>query len=321
MFDTIHFPKAKKIWYMGKILNWDEVMVHSQSHALHYGSSVFEGIRAYRTENGPAVFRLDEHIHRFMHSAKVLKMKIPYSEPEIVDAIKLVIRENRLEAAYIRPLMLYAYGNLGLIPKACPVELIISTWEWGAYLGKESVHGVKVYILPWRRIHHSQHHMGAKLGGNYVQSTFCGMIAREKGFDEGIFLNLEGNVAEGPGENILIVKDGIVTTNDRTESILEGITRTTVLKIAQDLGMKTEIRPITKQDLCEADEVMFTGTAVEVVPIIRITDGSEPGEPDKECVVADGQAGPVTKRLRAAYMETVSGKRPEYEDWLTYVNS
>jgi branched-chain amino acid aminotransferase len=321
MFDTTHFPKAKKIWYMGKILNWDEVMVHSQSHALHYGSSVFEGIRAYPTDNGPAVFRLDEHIRRFMHSARVLKMKTPYTESEIMDAIKLVIRENRLEAAYIRPLMLYTYGNLGLIPRACPVELIISTWEWGAYLGEESVHGVKVYILPWRRIHHSQHHMGAKLGGNYVQSTFCGMIAREKGYDEGIFLNLEGNVAEGPGENILVVKDGVVATNDRTESILEGITRTTVLKIAQDLGIKTEIRPITKADLCGADEVMFTGTAVEVVPITHITDGSVPGETDKEYMVADGQAGPMTKRLRAAYMETVSGKRPEYAEWLTYVNS
>jgi branched-chain amino acid aminotransferase len=320
MFETVHFPKAKKIWYMGKILDWADAMVHSQCHALHYGSSVFEGIRAYNTPKGAAIFRLDEHIRRFFHSAEVLKMQFSYSKDEIIDAIKVVMHENDLESAYIRPLLFYSYGNLGLFPKACPVELIISAWEWGAYLGEKSKQGVSVFILPWKRIHHSQHHMGAKLGGNYVQSTFCGMIAREKGFDEGVFLNLEGNVAEGPGENILIVKNGVVKTNDRTESILEGITRTTILAIAEDMGMTTEIGPMTKQDLFEADEVMFTGTAVEVVPIVRITDGSTPDEPEQEYIINTGEPGPVTQRLRAAYMETVGGQRPEYEDWLTYVN-
>ena len=320
MFDTANFPNAKKIWYMGKILDWDDALVHSQSHALHYGTSVFEGIRAYSTARGPAVFRLDEHMDRFMHSAKVLKMQTPYTETEIIDTIKLVVRENRLDSAYIRPLLFYAYGNLGLVPWASPVELFISAWEWGAYLGKKSVNGVNVYILPWKRIHHSQILMGAKLGGNYVQSTFCGMIAREKGFDEAVFLNLEGNVAEGPGENILIVKDGIVKTNDRTESILEGITRTTVLQIAEDLGMQTEVGPMTKEDLFNADEIMFTGTAVEVVPIIRIADGSVPGDPEKEYVVGGGLPGPVTKQLRSAYLETVNGKQPRYDGWLTYVN-
>lgn len=320
MFETDHFPNAKKIWYEGKILDWADALVHSQSHALHYGSSVFEGIRAYNTPKGPAVFRLDEHIRRFFHSAEVLKMTFSYSQDKIIELVKLVLRENNLGAAYIRPLLFYSYGNLGLVPKASPAELIISAWEWGAYLGEKSKLGVSVFILPWKRIHHSQHHMGAKLGGNYVQSTFCGMIAREKGFDEGIFLNLEGNVAEGPGENIMIVKDGVVKTNDRTESILEGITRTTVLSIAEDLGIATEIGPMTKQDLFEADEVMFTGTAVEVVPIVRVTDGSVPEEPEREYVINTGEAGPVTKQLRAAYMDTVAGRRPEYEGWLTYVN-
>jgi len=320
MFDTAFFPNAKKIWVMGKVCDWDDVLVHSQSHALHYGTSVFEGIRAYSTARGPAIFRLKEHIDRFMHSAKVLRMGVPYSSADIIDACKLVIRENGLEAAYIRPLLLYAYGNLGLIPKACPVELIISAWQWEAYLGEKADKGVDVYILPWRRIHYTQHHMGAKLGGNYVQSTFCGLIAREKGCDEGVFLNLEGNVAEGPGENILIVKDGVVKTNDRTESILEGITRTSVLRIAEDLGMKTEVGPMTKEDICSADELMFTGTAVEVIPITRIKDGSVPGEPETECMVSDGRPGPVTRQLRSAYMETVGGKRSEYDDWLTYVN-
>ncbi len=320
MFDTANFPKAKKIWYMGKILDWDNALVHSQSHALHYGTSVFEGIRAYSTAKGPAIFRLEEHMDRFMHSAKVLKMQAPYTRAEIIDIVKLIVNENELDSAYIRPLLMYGYGNLGLVPWASPAELIVSAWEWGAYLGKKSVNGVHVFILPWKRIHHSQTHMGAKLGGNYVQSTFCGMIAREKGYDEAVFLNLEGNVAEGPGENILIVKDGIVRTNDRTESILEGITRTTVLKMAEDLGYKTEVGPMTKEDLITADEVMFTGTAVEVVPIIRITDGSVPGEPKIEHEIGDGQPGPVTKQLRSVYLETVIGQRPEYDSWLTYVH-
>ena len=320
MFDTANFPNAKKIWYMGKILDWDDAMVHSQRHALHYGTSVFEGIRAYSTDRGPAIFRLEEHMDRFMHSAQVLKMQVPYTKAEIIDTIKLVVQENQLESAYIRPLLLYGYGNLGLVPWASPAELVISAWEWGAYLGKKSENGVHVFILPWRRIHHSQTHMGAKLGGNYVQSTFCGMIAREKGYDEAVFLNLEGNVAEGPGENILIVKDRIVKTNDRTESILEGVTRTTILQIAEDLGFKTEVGPMTKTDLFTADEIMFTGTAVEVVPIIRITDGSVPGEPKKEIEIGDGQPGPVTKQLRSVYMETVNGRHPRYDRWLTYVN-
>ncbi len=321
MFDTANFPNAKKIWHMGNLYDWSDVLVHSQSHALHYGTSVFEGIRAYRTAGGPAIFRLEEHLDRFLHSSRVLKMQYPYDKNDIREAIKLVVRENQLEAAYIRPMLMYSYGNLGLLPKACPVELIISAWEWGAYLGVKAEFGVHVYILPWKRVHHSQFHMGAKLGGIYVQSTFCGMIAREKGFDEAVFLNLEGNIAEGPGENILIFKDGVLKTNDRTESILEGITRTSVLQIAQDLGIKTEVGPMTKQDLWEADEVMFTGTAVEVVPIIRITDGSLKDQPEKEYQIGDGQVGPVTKLLRKTYMETVTGQHPQYKDWLTSIKS
>jgi branched-chain amino acid aminotransferase len=320
MFDTANFPNAKKIWYMGKILDWNDAMVHSQSHALHYGTSVFEGIRAYSTDRGPAVFRMEDHMVRFMHSAKVLMMQVPYTKAEIIDTVKLVMRENQLASAYIRPLLLYGYGNLGLVPWASPTELIISAWEWGAYLGKAAENGVHIFILPWRRIHHSQTHMGAKLGGNYVQSAFCDMIAREKGYDEAAFLNLEGNVAEGPGANILIVKDGIIRTNDRTESILEGITRTTILQIAEDQGFKTEIGPMTKADLFAADEVMFTGTAVEIAPITRITDGSVPGEPEKEHEIGDGQPGPVTKQLKSVYLETVTGRQPQYDRWLTYVN-
>lgn len=320
MFDNTHFPKAKKYWSMGKFYKWSKPNIHCMTHALHYGTSVFEGIRAYSTPKGSAVFQLKKHIDRFIHSASVLNMKVPYSKEEIIDAIKLVIRKNKLESAYIRPMLFYSYGNPGLVPKFCPVELIIGAWEWGAYLGEKSTQGVHVYILPWRRVHHSQYDMAAKLGGIYVQSTICGLYARNKGCDEAVFLNLEGNVAEGPGENILLVKDGVLKTNDMTESVLEGITRTSILKIAEDQGIPTKIEPITKEDLFQADELFFSGTAVEVIPIARITDGSQADLPDKEYTVGNGIPGPVTNKLKQIFMEIVGGKHPEYEDWLEYTN-
>ena len=320
MFDNTHFPKAKKYWSMGKFYKWSKPNIHCMTHALHYGTSVFEGIRAYSTPKGSAVFQLKKHIDRFIHSASVLNMEVPYSKEEIIDAIKLVLRKNKLESAYIRPMLFYSYGNPGLVPKFCPVELIIGAWEWGAYLGEKSTQGVHVYILPWRRVHHSQYDMAAKLGGIYVQSTICGLYARNKGCDEAVFLNLEGNVAEGPGENILLVKDGVLKTNDMTESVLEGITRTSILKIAEGQGIPTKIEPITKEDLFQADELFFSGTAVEVIPIARITDGSQADLPDKEYTVGNGMPGPVTNKLKQIFMEIVGGKHPEYEDWLEYTN-
>ena len=321
MFNNTHFPKAKKYWYMGKLYDWSTAIIHSMTHALHYGTSVFEGIRAYSTGDGPAIFRLEDHVDRFLHSASFLKMDVPYSKQEIINAILLVMRENQLKSAYIRPLLFYSYGNLGLNPKACPVELCIAVWEWGAYLGERSRQGVHVYILPWKRVHYSQYDMAAKLGGIYVQSTFCGLIAREKGCDEGVFLNLEGNVAEGPGENIFLIKDGVLKTNDRTESVLEGITRLSILKIAENLGIQTKIGHMTKEEFCHADEALFTGTAVEIVPIIKITDGSNPDTAEKKCAIGDGKVGPITKKLMTTYKEIVTGKHNKYSGWLIHVNS
>ncbi|HHF51453.1 MAG TPA: branched-chain amino acid transaminase [Candidatus Aminicenantes bacterium] len=319
MFTNKDFPKAKEYWFMGKFHDWSEAIIHPMTHALHYGNSVFEGIRAYKTAKGPAVFRLKEHLERFMHSASTLKMKSPYSIKEITEIIKSVIKKNNLEAAYIRPLLFYSYGNLGLIPKACPVELLVGAWEWGAYLGENALTGVKVYILPWRRVHHSQYDMSAKLGGIYVQSTICGLIAREKGCDEALFLNLEKNVAEGPGENIFIYKDGILKTNDRSESVLEGITRTSLLEIAEDLGIKTRIEPITKQDFLEADEAFFSGTAAEIAPITRVKDASDKNVPEKDSVIGSGKPGELTIKIRETYADCVRGKIKKYEKWLTYV--
>jgi branched-chain amino acid aminotransferase len=319
MFPNTHFPKAQKYWYQGNFHDWSEAGLHPMMHALHYGTSVFEGIRAYATARGPAVFRLPEHIDRFLLSAGVAKMRAPYTKDEIIDFIKLTVRENKLESCYIRPLLFYSYGNLGLVPKACPVELAIGAWEWGAYLGEKSAAGVSAFIVPWRRVHHTQFNMAAKLGGLYVQSTVCGLEAREQGFDEAVFLNIEGRVAEGPGENIFIVKKGTLVTNDRKESVLEGITRTSLLEIARDLGIKTNVGPITRDDLYGADEAFFCGTAVEVIPISSITDGSDPAGRKERQVIGTGKPGPVVQRMIQAFREAVTGRAARYEKWLTHV--
>jgi branched-chain amino acid aminotransferase len=319
MFDNTHFPRAKKFWFMGNLYDWSTPVIHPMSHALHYGTSVFEGIRAYRTPRGPAIFRLPEHIERFFHSASTLKMDIPYSKEDIGQAIRLVIKENELDSAYIRPLLFYSYGNLGLVPKLSSVELAIGAWEWEAYLGEKTEKGAHVCVFTWKRIHQSQVAMTAKLGGIYVQSAISGMEARLEGFDESIFLNLEGNIAEGPGENVFIVKGEVLKTNDKTESILEGITRSTILEIAKDLGIDCTIGPITKEEFFKADEIFFTGTAVELAPIVRVTDNSDPEVAPKEYIIGKGKAGAITRKLARAYNDTVRGKRKEYEKWLTYV--
>lgn len=305
---------------MGRFHDWTEANVHVMSHALHYGTSVFEGIRAYETDDGPAIFRLSDHLDRFFYSASLLRMNIPYTKQEITTAIKKTIRENQLDSAYIRPLLFYSYGNLGLVPKHSAVELMISAWEWGAYLGDRAKKGLHVYLLPWRRIHHTQFDMKAKLGGLYILSTICGVIAREKGYDEAVFLNLEGNIAEGPGENILIVKNGVVKTNDVNESVLEGITRTSILKIAEDMGIPTEIGPISKKEFLTADEVFFSGTAVEIAPIIRVMDDSNPNTDPQEHTIGSGKAGKITGKLAEAYKKIVAGADKNYREWLTYVH-
>lgn len=320
MFENTHFPKAKKYWHMGKLYDWSQPNIHSMSHALHYGTSVFEGIRAYSTSKGPAIFRLPEHIDRFFQSAATLSMTVPYSKEEIISTIMMVMKENKLDSAYIRPNLIYSYGNLGLVPKMSPVELTIAAWEWGAYLGDKTEKGVNVCILRWKRIHRSQLAMTAKLGGVYVQSAICGMEARSKGYDEAVFLNIEGNVAEGPGENIFIVQDGVLKTNDGTESILEGITRATILELAKDFGIKTAIGPIMKEDFFKADEAFFTGTAVEIAPIVLVGDDSDPETQKKEYTIGTGKKGEITDKIATAYKDTVCGKIKKYENWLTFVN-
>ncbi len=319
MFDTSQFPKAAKYWLNGEFYDWSHACLHPMTHGLHYGTSVFEGIRAYATARGPAIFRLDDHLDRFLYSAKVAKMSVPWTKEQITEAIKETIRINGLKSAYIRPLLYYSYGNLGLVPKFCPIHLVIGAWEWGAYLGDKAATGASVFIVPSRRLHWSQLDMSAKLGGMYIQSTICGLEARLKGADEAIFLNLEGRVAEGPGENIFIVKNGVLRTNDRTESILEGITRSSIITIASDLGLPLEIAPITKEDFLGAEEAFFCGTAVEIVAITRVFDGSRGEEVPSENRIGSGQPGPITEKIKQAYTRCVTGQDPAYEHWLTYV--
>jgi branched-chain amino acid aminotransferase len=320
MIDTSSFPKAKKFWYQGKFYDWSTYTLHAMTHALHYGTSVFEGIRAYATNKGPAVFRLQDHIDRFFISATVAKMNPPFDKDAVNKAILQTIKKNKVSSCYIRPLFFYSYGNLGLVPKASPVELLVGVWEWSAYLGEKADEGTSAYIVPVRRVHHSQLDMRAKLGGIYVQSTINGLEARAQGCDEAIFLNLEGRVAEGPGENLFLVKNGVVKTNDRGESILEGITRTSVLQIAKDLGVPTEVGPMTKDELLGADEAFFTGTAVEVIPVVKIKDGADAKVAVREYTIGLGRTGAVTKKIRKTYLDIVHGKVKKYKQWLTYVN-
>jgi len=319
MLDTSSFPKAKKFWHMGKIHPWSDLTLHSMVHALHYGTSTFEGIRAYHTPEGPMIFRLPEHVDRFFVSAEVLKMTVPYNKRDVTEAIKLTVRENEMESCYIRPLFYYGYGNLGLIPKASKPELVIAVWEWSSYMGEAALNGITAFLSPWRRVHHSQLDMRAKLGGAYVQSTIAGLEARAEGIDEALFLNMEGRIAEGPGENLFVVKNGGIKTNDRTESILEGITRTSIIEIAEDLGIPVSIGPIEIEDLTGADEAFFTGTAVEVVPVINLVDGSDRNAPRRNLTIGPGKPGPVTHKLRKAYMDIVGGANPKYRRWLTPV--
>jgi branched-chain amino acid aminotransferase len=319
MLDTTHFPKATKYWHMGKIHSWDDRILHPMVHALHYGTSVFEGIRAYATPEGPKIFRLLEHVDRFFVSAEVVKMAVPFTKEEVTEAVKRTVRENGMESCYIRPLFYYAYGNLGLIPKASPAELVIAAWEWPSYMGEAAVNGIRVYLGPWRRMHISQIDMRAKLGGSYVQSTISGLDARAHGADEALFLNIEGRIAEGPGENLFLVKNGAIKTNALSESILEGITRTSILEIARDFGIETTIGPLAIEELISADEAFFTGTAVEVIPINRLIDGSGRDIPRREYVIGKGVPGPVSLRLRKAYLDAVHGANPKYAKWLTDV--
>ncbi len=295
----------KKIWYDGKMVDWPKAQVHVLTHGLHYGSAVFEGIRAYKTKRGSAVFRLKEHVERFFYSASVLGIKIPFSKKEIEKAILELIKINKDKECYIRPIAFLGYGKMGLKPKGAPVNVAIINWPWGAYLGEEKP--IKTIISKYIRIHPGSSVMEAKISGCYYNSVLASIEVQKKRVEEAILLDFKGFVAEGPGENIFIVKKGKIFTPS-SGTILPGITRESVIQIAQEIGYKVKEKKITVKELKTADEVFFTGTAAEVCPI---------GQIDKT-IINNKKIGEVTRKIKESFNKTVRGEDNHYLKWLSF---
>jgi branched-chain amino acid aminotransferase len=297
------------IWFDGKLVPWREAKLHFLTHSLHYGMSVFEGVRAYRTESGTAIFRLKEHTNRLFNSAHIFQMAMPFDRETVNEAQKEVVRANKLDSAYIRPLAFYGSEKMGLSTKGAKVHLAVAAWPWGAYLGEEAMAaGIRVKISSFTRHHVNISMVRAKASGPYVNSILANNEATNAGYDEALLLDTEGYVAEGSGENIFIVKEGVLYTPELT-ACLEGITRDTVMKLAVELGITVREKRITRDEVYCAEEVFFTGTAAEVTPIREVDDRR----------IGAGKRGPVTEKLQAKYFDVVHGRAPEHKDWLAYV--
>lgn len=303
------FDENMKIWMDGEFVAIQDAKINILSHVIHYGSSVFEGIRCYETKNGPAVFRLEEHMQRLIDSAKIYKMDIPYTKDELVQAVIDTIKINNLNSCYIRPITYRGFHALGVNPGQCPINTTIAVWEWGAYIGAEEMEkGAKIGVSTWRKPAPNTFPAMAKAGANYMNSQLANLEAGEHGYDEAILLDYQGNVAEGSGENIFIVEgDKIVTPN--LDSVLRGITRNTVINLAKDLGYEVKEEVIARERLYLADEVFFTGTAAEVTPIREIDNRQ----------IGIGKRGPVTKEIQDIYFKTVNGENENRQEWLTYI--
>jgi len=303
--------KTENIWVNGRLVAWDQAQVHVATHALHYGSSVFEGIRAYETGNGSAIFCLDQHVDRLFTSAKVYRMEIPYTKEEIRQAIIDTVRANKHRACYIRPLVFRGLGALGVNPQACQVEVAIITIEWGRYLGPEAIEqGVDVGISSWQRMAPNTFPAAAKIGGQYINSQLIAMEAAEHGYAEGIALDSNGFVSEGSGENIFVVRNGSILTPPLASSILQGVTRNCVITLAEDLDHQVREELIPREALYMADEVFFTGTAAEITPIRSVDHIS----------IGNGHRGPVTGRLQTEFFGITGGQIPDRHGWLTPVS-
>jgi branched-chain amino acid aminotransferase len=299
---------SEKIWMDGELVDWDDARIHILTHTLHYGCGVFEGIRAYATAQGPAVFRLTDHIKRLFDSARIFMLDVPYTVDEIVEATKETVRVNNLDSCYIRPIVYLGYGEMGLNPLPCPVNVSIAVWPWGSYLGDEGVrNGVRMKISSWQRHDPTAMPPAAKGTGMYLNSALAKVEALKAGYDEAILLSPQGYVSECTGENIFVVRHGRIVTPPVSAGALEGITQSSVMTIARDLGIECEVGNILRSDLYTADEAFLTGTAAEVVPI-RSVDDRELGEP-----------GPVTRQVQEMYFATVKGEVDRYKDWLEHV--
>ena len=301
---------AELIWQNGEFVPWDEAKTHVLSHGLHYGTGVFEGIRCYETERGPAVFRHKEHLARLEKSAELYYFKLPYSAEEIREATKELLRRIGLRSGYIRPLAYRGYGEMGLYAKSAPIDVIVAAWPWGSYLGDDGKkHGIRAKVSSWRTISGDSLIPHAKASGQYLNSILAKTEATEAGYEEAILLDQHGHVSEGSGENIFIVRDETLITPGHTSAILDGITRSAVVQIAGDLGYKVEERAIARAELYLADEVFLTGTAAELVPV-REVDEHPLGEP-----------GAVTRVIQAKFEDALHGRAEEYLEWLDFVEA
>jgi branched-chain amino acid aminotransferase len=301
---------GKQVWKNGELIPWESATVHVMTHALHYGSSVFEGVRAYATPEGPAVFRLQAHTKRLLNSAKIARIDVPYSDDQLNQAILDTIAANGHEACYIRPLIFRGAGVLGIEGRKNPTEVVVLTMEWGAYLGAEGLErGIDAQVSTWRRMAPDTGSSLAKIGGQYVNSQFISMEAHDNGFSEGIALDYAGNVSEGPGENLFVVLNGIVYTPGVASSILMGITRDSILTILKSQGVEVRFESLSRDLLYVADEIFFTGTAAEVTPV-RSVDRLQ---------VGSGSRGPITKNVQEEFFAITSGQKPDMHGWLTPV--
>ncbi|MEW6242265.1 MAG: branched-chain amino acid transaminase [Chloroflexota bacterium] len=304
-------PKTEWIWHNGKFVKWDDANVHVTTHALHYGSSVFEGIRAYATSKGTAILGLKQHVQRLFDSCRIVRMELPYTQEQVSSAIVETVRRNGLKACYIRPLAYKGIGTISLDARNVPTELVIFAFEFGRYLGVESIEqGVDVMVSSWRRMAPDTHAAMAKSGGNYVNSQFMAMEANDGKFAEGIALDINGYVSEGSGENIFIVRRGVLYTPPVGASILLGVNRDCVMTIAHELGYEVREQTFPREMLYLADEIFFTGTAVEVTPVCSVD----------RIKVGNGSRGPITKRIQDQFFGIISGEIPDKYEWMTPVD-
>jgi branched-chain amino acid aminotransferase len=302
---------TEKIWMNGSFVKWDDAKVHILTHSLHYATAVFEGIRCYKTDGGPAIFRLREHVDRLFDSAHIYQIEIPFTREAINDAVLETVRVNKIEACYIRPLVHIGYGSMGIFPKENPVHVSIAVWPWGSYLGEEGLqNGIRVKISSFIRPHVNATMVRSKTTANYANGLLAKREALKDGYDEAMLLDTEGYVAEGSGENVFMVRKGIIKTPPLT-SILEGITRETIIQLAAERGMRVVEERFTRDELYLADEAFFTGTAAEITPIREVDNRT----------IGTGKPGPVTKQLQAAFFDIVHGRDNKREEWLTYVSA
>lgn len=297
------------IWYDGKLVPWRDATTHVLTHSLHYGLAVFEGVRAYKTVSGTAIFRLKEHTDRLFASAHIYRMPMPYDKATLMEAHKEVVRSNKLESCYLRPIAFYGSEKMGVSPRGAATHVSVAAWPWGAYLGEEGMEkGIRVKTSSYSRHHVNVNMARAKFSGTYANSILANMEATEDGYDEALLLDVDGFVAEGAGENLFVVKDGVIYEPE-IASALMGITRNTVITLAAELGYKVIAKRLTRDDIYIADEAFFTGTAAEVTPIRELDNRT----------IGAGSRGPVTTRIQSLFFDVVNGKVPAHADWLSYI--